>query len=257
MNAPIRVAALTVALASLVLPAVSFSAADVMSVQGTTNLSGMLAKAATAFESTHPGAAIAVKGTSSGAGIAAVKSGAIDVAGSDVAIDDPDLSDTILGKLGVVFIAGPGTGVKNINRKDVIAIYAGKIHNWKELGGKDLPIVVFGRPLGAGTRLVFEQKVAKTLTTVREPHDAGSMIPLITATPGGLGYVGAAFVGSHADSVLDYDGVAPTPRNIVDGTYTFATDEHLYVRKNADARTRAFVAYVAANKDLLQATGVY
>lgn len=256
MKLALHVAALAASLVLATSPALTLAAGTTV-VQGTTNLSGMLAKAALAYEAANPGAHIAVTGTSSGAGIAALKAGKVDVAGSDVAVSDPQLRDTIVGTIGVALLLGPNTGKTNLTRAEIVKIYSGKVHNWKELGGNDQPIVVFSRPIGTGTRYVFEQKVAKTLIPTREPKDAMKMLPLIGATPGGVGYVGSAFVVGHTSSEVSYNGVAPTPENIASGRYPFATQEHIYVRSDASPQAKAFVKFAAQQKALLHAIGVY
>lgn len=50
-----------------------------------------------------------------------------------------------LGRVAVGFVVGPGTGVKRISVKQLEDIYRGRIRNWKEAGGNDLPIILIGR----------------------------------------------------------------------------------------------------------------
>ena len=56
---------------------------------------------------------------------------------------------------------------------------------------------------------------------------------------------------------MTYNGVAPTPENIRNHTYTFSTDEHLYVRKDGTAAARAFVTFVNSQRAILEASGIY
>ncbi len=114
-------------------------------VGGTTNLAPLVTKAAADYQSSHPGVTITVKGSSSGAGIAALKDHQIDIAMSDVAVNDDDLSDTVLGVVGFAFVVNPDVGVKNLTRDELIGIFAGKITNWKMIGGNDRKIVIIGR----------------------------------------------------------------------------------------------------------------
>jgi phosphate transport system substrate-binding protein len=226
-------------------------------VEGTTNLTPLLAKAATAYQASHVDAQIEVKGTSSGAGIAALKSGTIDVAASDVTVNDDSLTGTTLGVVGFAFVANTDARVKNLTRQQLIGIFAGKIKNWKAVGGSDEAISIISRDIGTGTRLVLEQKVAKTLIDTRVVGNANEVIEAVQSTPGALGYVATYFVGSHTDLVVSYNGVTPTPETIRDHTYGFSTDEHLYVKANGSDTAKAFVAYVAADTALLQWYGIY
>lgn len=228
-----------------------------LKVEGTTNLTPLLTKAATAYEAANPGAQIAVRGTSSGAGIAALHDGSIDVAASDIAVGTPGFVDTTLGVVGFAFVANPAAGVKNLTRAQLIKIFAGQIRNWKQVGGNDCPIAIVSRDIGTGTRLVLEEKVAKTLIPTQVVGNADLVIKAVDSTKGAIGYVASYFVGKRTDLVVTYNGVAPTPDNIRTHAYAFSTDEHLYVQPTGKPAARAFVDYVRANKDLLTSFGIY
>jgi len=241
-------------LVSLVVPA---GAAQTINVSGTTNLAPLVSTAAAAYEKANPGVTISVKGISSGAGIASLKAKQVDIAMSDVAVSDPDFADTILGVVGFAFVVAPDVGIKNLTQKDAVAIYSGKVTNWKALGGKDEKIVLIGRQIGTGTRFVFEDKVAKTLIPIDTENNATAVINKVLATPGALGYSATGFIDGHQSMVINYEGVAPTEANIRNHTYPFATDEHLYTLKTADAAITAFVQYVKNDTAVLRDNGVF
>ncbi|HUA07766.1 MAG TPA: substrate-binding domain-containing protein [Candidatus Acidoferrales bacterium] len=246
--------------AALLLPAslLGPAAADQsIKVGGTTNLAPLVAQAAKDYQSTHAGVSIAVKGNSSGAGIAALKDRQVDIAMSDVAVNDADFADTIIGVVGFAFVVNPDTGIKNLTREELVQIFAGKITNWKEIGGNDRKIVLIGREIGTGTRFVFEDKVAKTLIPIQIESNASKVIDAVAKTSGSLGYAASGFIGDRQDLVVTYEGVQPSPSNIRDHLYAFATDEHLYTLKNADPGVTAFVQYVKNDTPLLRANGVF
>ena len=229
----------------------------VVRVEGTTNLAPLLTQAAATFQAGHPHAQLAVKGTSSGAGIAALRDGTIDVAASDIAVNEPGFVDTTLGAVGFSFVANQADGVHDLSRAQIIGIFSGKITNWKAVGGADVPIVIISRDIGTGTRLVLEQKVAKTLIPTQVVANADAVMGKVEHTPGAIGYVASYFVGDRTDLVVTYNGIAPTVQTIKDHTYAFSTDEHLYVRSAASASARSFVAAVAADHALLRHFGIY
>jgi phosphate transport system substrate-binding protein len=239
---------------ALLLPA---SAAQTINVGGTTNLAPLVTKAAAAYQSAHPGVTITVKGDSSGEGIAALKAHKVDIAMSDVAVNDTDLTDTVLGVVGFAFVVNPDVGVKNLTRDELTQIFDGKVTNWKAIGGNDHPIVIIGRQIGTGTRFVFEDKVAKTLVPIKVEDNATAVLNAVAAAPGALGYLASGFLDGHQDLAVTYNGVAPTPDNIRNHLYSFATDEHLYTQKNADPAVNAFVQYVKNATELLKANGVF
>ncbi len=233
------------------------SAAAALRVQGTLNQTTPLKKVAQAYQALHPDATLDVKGTNSGLGIAALREGATDVAASDIAVDSDDFVDTTIGVLGVAILGGPHTGVKNVTREQMIAIYSGKVTNWKQLGGEDQSIVLFGRAIGTGVRFLFEDKVAKTLVPSNDIVDPHAAVEQVASTPGAIGYIATSFVVDHPELVLKYNGVAPTPDNIRNHTYAFSTDEHLYVRKGGSVAARDFVTFVTTQRATLASSGIY
>jgi len=248
-------------LAAMLLPVAVFAPAiadQAINVGGTTNLAPMVAQAAKDYQGSHPGTTITVKGSSSGAGIAALKDKSVDIAMSDVAVNDSDFADTILGVVGFAFVANPDTGIKNLTREELADIFSGKITNWKGVGGNDRPIVLIGREIGTGTRFVFEDKVAKTLIPIKIAANATAVLKQVAATSGSLGYAATGFITKDDwPLVVSYQGVVPTPDNIRNHTYAFATDEHLYTLKGAAAPVTAFVEFVKNDGDLLKANGVF
>jgi len=225
-------------------------------VGGSTNDTPALKAVAAAYRSAHPSATFSIVGSSSGEGIAALRAHTIDIACSDVAVNDPAFIDTKLGVVGFVFVVGSGAGVTNLTRADVQGIYSGKITNWKQIGGNDLPIVPFSRPIGAGTRFIFEMTVAKTLVPMTIEPDATSVVKAVAVTPGGIGYSSTNYVGDHQNLVVKYEGVAPTDANILDHVYKFETDEHAYTLADAPDEARAFLAFVATQAAILKSFGI-
>ena len=240
-----------------ILAATDQAASTALRVEGTLNQIGALQKIAAVYQTAHPDRAVAVKGTNSGLAVAALHAGTIDVAASDIAVDYPEFVDTTIGVLGIAIVAGPHTGVKNITRAQLVGMYSGKITNWKQIGGEDQAVVAFGRAIGTGTRLLFEQKVAKVEIPSQDPVNPAEFVHDIATTPGAIGYVATQFMADHPELVLSYNGVTPTPENIRGHVYAVSTDEHLYTRKDGPAAARDFVAFVATQRALLAASGIY
>ena len=244
------------AIVALCAPLAPAMADTTIRVGGSTNITPPLSKMAPAYEAAHPGTTLAITGTSSGQGIAMLKAGTLDIACSDVAVNDDSFDDTTVGVIGIAFVVGSGAGVKNLTRDQVAGIYSGKYTNWKQIGGNDLAIVPFSRPIGAGTRFVFEMSVAKTLIDMKEQKDATAVVNAVAATPGGVGYASMNYIGDHQDLVVSYEGVAPTDQNIASHAYKFSADEHIYTLKTASPDVKAFVAYAVSQRDIFKAGGI-
>ena len=114
------------------------------------------------------GAKLAVVSNGSGKGLADLVAGRADVAMlssplADVAkknnVDAAGLKEFKIGESKVLFIVHPENPVKSLTIAQLKDVFAGKVANWKELGGNDAPIAVVVETAGGGLRTTFEEKV--------------------------------------------------------------------------------------------------
>src|SRR3954463_14293387 len=85
----------------------------------------------------------------SGGGIAAVGAGSAILGRVARNLTDAEVSRglvyTPFARLPSAFFVHPGTRVSNLSTRELAALYAGKISNWKEVGGADLRVRVVRR----------------------------------------------------------------------------------------------------------------
>jgi phosphate transport system substrate-binding protein len=177
------------------------------------------------------GCSITVKKTGSGDGVAALIDGRCDIAMSSRFMKPEEFEKAVAGKIypvahtiamdGVCIIVHPSNPVKELTAAQVADIYMGKIKNWKELGGSDMPIVAISRDTSSGTYEVFHEKVMKkqNMDAAVEYVNANPQAHArVKTTPGAIAYAGLGFVDS-AVKALKIDGVTPTRQTIAQGTY--------------------------------------
>ena len=114
--------------------------------------------------------------------------------------------------------------VDNLTTQQLIDIYKGKIRNWKEVGGEDLPIVVIGRESGSGTRSAFEEilNIEEQCQYANEINETGPIIAKVQSIPGAIGYVSLDNVKDSVKAVkpLSIDGVQANEETIQNGQYS-------------------------------------
>ncbi len=101
---------------------------------------------------------------------------------------------------GIAIYVNPQLTVPSLTLAQLKDIFTGKVTNWKDLGGPDLPITAVSRsPKDGGTPEYFEEKVMEK--TPFAPAIQDSFAPTTTeslrrigSTPGGIGYAAAAEV---------------------------------------------------------------
>lgn len=96
----------------------------------------------------------------------------------------------VIGKDLIKVIAHKDVSVKSLSKEQLKGIFTGKIANWKEVGGPDLPIkIVWGTKI-PGTNSVFEKQVLDGepyLKEVIEATTAEDIKGKVSQTPGAAG----------------------------------------------------------------------
>ncbi len=152
-------------------------------VDGSTALQPLVSKAATLFQQAHPQAHVLVSGGGSLTGLNDVTSQKVDIGDSDIYADpatypDPNLTDHLVCVIPFTMIVNSDVTLSNLATADIVNIFAaGKITNWDQLGGPNLPIVPIVRPATSGTRATFRRYVLgrrdelSSLTVINSSQD--------------------------------------------------------------------------------------
>jgi phosphate transport system substrate-binding protein len=142
---------------------------SVITVKGSDTMVNLAQKWAEVFMQNNPGASIQVTGGGSGTGVAALLNGTTDLATSSRELKESELENAKSRGIepnvievaldGLAVIVHPDNKFDNITIKQVSDIFSGKIKNWNELGGPDMPITLYGRENSSGTYEFFKEHV--------------------------------------------------------------------------------------------------
>lgn len=116
-----------------------------------------------------------------------------------VLIDPATLQQFDVGKNDTVVFLNRKNRVKKLTRKQLKAIFTGKVGNWKQVGGANRPIVIVWNSADPAENEVFvreilkESPVAKKLKSVGSYEDVRSRV---MATPGAIGIAPRDFVSA-------------------------------------------------------------
>ncbi len=145
---------------------------------------------------------------------------------------------------GFVFFVNKDNPVDSITISQLHDIYAGKITNWKELGGNDEEIIAYQRSEGSGSQTGLYHHIINKFEVQEPPMEKrlDSMFLIIDAvsgyenSAGALGYSYRYFVTNmHYDErikMLKVEGVYPDYDSIADGTYPLISNVCAVFRKN-------------------------
>lgn len=249
--------ALLVVMASLVLTACG-EVVDEESITavGSSALQPLVEAAGEQYSAENLGKFINVQGGGSGTGLSQIAAGAVDIGNSDIfaeegdGIDASKLVDHRVAVVGITPIVTPGTGVTNVTLEELQGIFTGEITNWKELGGKDLPITVLNRSSGSGTRATFEKWVLeegmKSIVS-QEQESSGTVRQIVANTPGTISYVAFSYVNDDVEA-LSINGIEPTNENVNSNDWIIWSYEHMYTNGEPTGLTKDFMDYMLSDE---------
>ena len=227
-----------------------------ITIVGSSALQLLAEQAGNDYRLTHPSSNIVVQGGGSGTGLSQVQAGAVQIGTSDVfaetkkGIDAKKLKDYKVAVVGIVPIVNKGVGVNNVSMKQLRQIFTGKLTNWKQLGGKNVPIIVVNRSKGSGTRDSFEDIVLHKQKAIKsqEQDSNGAVKKIVDTTPGTISYISFPYANGDNIQKLSIDGVKPTNKNITTNKWQLWAYQHMYNKREPDKKTKAFIKYMLGKK---------
>jgi phosphate transport system substrate-binding protein len=203
--------------------------------QGTIRISGgtahipVMKEAAKRIMTSNPDVRISIAGGGSGVGIQQAGEGLVDLGNAGRAATDQEVGKYGLVQTkwaidGVGVVVHPGNPVGALTGGKLIEVFAGRITNWKDLGGPDRPIAVYTRDEASGTREVFWKKALEKgaiLARANVVSSNGAMKTAVGGNPNAIGYVSVGHIDSSVKAVA-VDGIAPTLDNVKSGRYAIA-----------------------------------
>lgn len=161
--------------------------------------------------------------------------------------DGDPLEQKAIGRDALVFIVNENNPVKSLTRQQLKDIYAGKITNWKEVGGEDLAIVPFQRGEDSGSQTLFRKLLIQggelmDPPTELAPTAMGELVDSLAAYNNSANAIGFS-VYYYIDQMysqpglrlLSVDGVMPSNDTLADGSYPLCNDFYAVIRPDAAA----------------------
>lgn len=227
---------------------------------GSSALLPLVKDAAEKFKVNNKDVTITLNAGGSGTGLKQVSDGSVDMGNSDVPAETKldkakaeKLVDHKVCVMTVATIVNKDVGVKNLTRQQLADIFTAKVTNWKDVGGKDMPIVLVTRPKTSGTRALFKQYAINGAEEADnkslETDNSGILIQSVAQNPGAIGYVALPYlINDKSVDAVAIDGVEPSLENTYSGTYGVWGYEHIYTSKEPKAAVKAFLEYVTGDE---------
>lgn len=219
-----------------------------ITLAGSTAFQPFAEKLAEQFMTKNPNVNVTVQGGGSAVGIQSASSGAAQIGMADLVTlpeEAKGLTSTVVAKDGIAIVVSPKNKVNNLTTDQVRDIFNGKIVNWKEVGGDDVPITVVSREAGSGTRSSFEQ----ILTNITLKKDAliqdsnGTIRETVANDANSVGYLSHGLINEKIKAIK-IDDVECTSEMIIAGQYKLVRPIFLLVKGEMVGEVKNFIDYI-------------
>jgi len=243
----------------------TYAGSDRLALTGSSTVAPLVAEIAKRYESQHPGVRIDVQMGGSSRGINDARMGLADIGMVSRALKptEQDLTAFLIAMDGIGIILHKSNAVGELSDTQIIDIYTGKIRNWQQVGGTDLPITVVNKAEGRSTLELFLQNFNLKNSQIKAQVVIGDNqqgIKTVSGNPGAIGYVSigtAEYEEARGTPIklLPMAGQAATVEAVAKGHYPLSRQLNLVVKGMPVGLAEDFITFAqsAAVKDLVEA----
>ena len=243
----------------------SFTTSDKITIKGSDTMVILSQQWAEAYMKKHPETTIQVTGGGSGVGIAALINGSTDIANSSRPMKPGELEkikakynkngiEIACAKDGLSVFLNKGNVVSELTVEQIGAIFSGKITNWKQVGGADAKIQLYGRESSSGTFEFFKEHVVKTdfSPNCQTLPGTAAIVNAVKKDKYSIGYGGAAYAEDVKDCKVKKDakskGILPTAATIKNKTYPISRYLYMYLKSKPTGETKKFIDWILGSE---------
>lgn len=249
--------------------AVSAPAQEFIQIKGSDTSVNLVQRLAEVYMEKDPNTAIAVTGGGSGVGIAALIANKVQIADASRPMKDKEFAaakengviatEIAIGIDALSVVVHHENPVKFLTMAQVGAIFRGEVTNWREVGGPNMPISLYGRQPNSGTYVFFQEHVLGNKdysAKMKQMNGNAQIIEAVSADRSGISYVGVGYVYDDKGQVLpgiqvldiavgNAKPVSPLIKeNIKAGVYPIARALYQYTNGKPKSNVKNFIAFV-------------
>jgi len=251
------------------------AAAVSVSIRGSDTMVRLTQLWAEQFMRDRPGAFVQVSGGGSGAGLSALINGTADVCQASRRMRPQERAlfrsrvggdpvEIEVARDGLAIFVHPDNPIGSVTSAQLRAVFRGHINNWRQLGGRNEPIVLYIRESSSGSYLFFKDTVMggyDYAASAQPVQGTGAVVDAIKHARNGIGYGGAAYgPGLKVLGLSEADrGVRPSADSVRSGAYPLSRSLYYYLARPPRGSTREFIDWVLSpeGQALVEQSGYY
>jgi phosphate transport system substrate-binding protein len=225
-------------------------------ISGSTTVLPVMQKAGEAFMAANPKISLAISGGGSGTGIKALNEKLCQVAMSSRDIKASEVEEgkaagvnpvrTSIAVDALVPVVHPENSLSNLTVQQLRDIYAGRITNWKDVGGKDGNIVVISRDSASGTFEIFSEYIMdkeKVLASALLQASNGGVVQAVANNKRAIGSIGFGYLNPALKNV-NVNGVEATPANALSKKWPISRELYVFTNGQPAGEVKQLIDYL-------------
>jgi phosphate transport system substrate-binding protein len=246
-------------------PTCSHAAVQKLLLTGSSTMAPLMSEIGRRFESIHPGVRVDVQTGGSSRGLHDTRRKIADIGLVSRALkpEERDLLAHTIALDGIGIVLHASNPLTTLTQEQIVAIYQGKITNWRAVGGQNARITVVNKAEGRSTLELFLDYFRLKNSGIK-PHaiigDNQQGIKTIAGNRHAIGYLSIGTV-AHAISLgiaiklLPLDQIVASTANVREGSYPLARPLNLVTREIPVGLVRDFIEFARSEQvhDLVEA----
>ncbi|NJM52382.1 MAG: phosphate ABC transporter substrate-binding protein [Blastocatellia bacterium] len=245
----------------------SHSKVEIVTVKGSDTEVNLVQELAERFMENDPDISLTITGGGSGYGIASLINQKTDIANSSRPLNAKEkqliekqgiqVYPIIFAQDAIAVVVHPNTKITELSLEEVGKIFRGEIKNWKELGGADVLVSLYGRQSNSGTFVYFRERILKGEydSSVKQMNGTAQLIEAVKQDSGGIGYVGIGYLINKKDEVSntitavklregEKEAVSPLNKEaIIEGRYPIIRPLFQFLNGKPQGKALEFLRY--------------
>lgn len=248
--------ALSLLLAGLFAASPATAAQQEIIISGSTTVLPVMQRAGEAFMAANPGISLAISGGGSGNGIKALNEGLCDIAMSSRDIKETEVEQgeakgvtpvrTSVAVDALVPVVHPENPVRELSSEQLRDMYAGKITNWKDVGGSDETIVVISRDTSSGTYETWVEmimKKEKVAPSALLQASNGAVAQSVSNNKKAIGYIGFGYLNKSLKKI-DVNGVEASSATALSKQWPIARELYIFTNGRPSGAAKKLVDFL-------------
>ena len=238
------------------------AARKTITIKGSDTLVILSQRWAEKYMEDHPDLIIQVTGGGTGTGISALINGITDFANASRPMKEREKEklkmkyrshgyEIKVAKDGITIYLNAANKVRELSIGQLRSIYLAEVTNWKDIGGVDAPIILYGRENSSGTFEYFREHVLggnDYSRTMQSLPGTAAVVNAVVRDKNGIGYGGVAYAEGIKIIAVKVDNnskaYVPSLETIKNGSYPITRYLYMYSRMQPSAEKKAFIAWI-------------